>query len=258
METEDDFEDEDNEGRDPPRYEGPEEIDFMALPRSLGKLHFFWDDMFLRSQAINLALVDQFLTEIEYQNLRVYLLEERTPGETYFLLAQSQMWIFAAYELVRTWDQRIRELIKWHANSGLEVKLKFLKEKFAEDDRYGVTIRIKQIEKILSGEIPISEVDAHRRHLHIQFKRLEWLRVALAKHEVSGSPNTPARMPGYGRINQWCGSLDFELENEKYGMGYVNRRDVANGLRYLDLTLPAPSKTELDLYDDFMSGKISK
>ena len=253
MESENEFEY--DEEPDTPRYDSLEEIDFMALPRSLANLHFFWDDMFLRSQAHNVALVDRFLTEFEYQNLRAYFQEERTPRETYFLLAQSQMWIFAVYELLRTWDQRVRDILKWHTNSGLEAKLKYLKEQSGRDSRHGVTIRIEQIEKVLSGEVPVNEVDAHRRHLHRQFKRLEWLRVSLAKHEISGSPNIPARTPGYGRINQGCGSLDFELENGKYVMGYVNRREIADGLRCLDLTLPAPSKKDLDSYDRFMSGK---
>ena len=35
--------------------------------------------------------------------LQKLLQEERTPPETMFLSAQSQMWIFAAYELMRTW-----------------------------------------------------------------------------------------------------------------------------------------------------------
>ncbi|MFL9927652.1 hypothetical protein PQR62_25525, partial [Herbaspirillum lusitanum] len=107
MFQEDDFEYEDS-SHDQPQYERPEDIDFMALPTALAKLHFFWDDMFLRSQANNVALVDKFLTELEYQNLRNLIDEERTPQGTYFLLAQSQMWIFAVYELLRTWDQRVR------------------------------------------------------------------------------------------------------------------------------------------------------
>jgi hypothetical protein len=34
-----------------------------------------------------------------------------------FVSAQSQMWIFALYELLRTWRQRIRTLRSW-SNSG--------------------------------------------------------------------------------------------------------------------------------------------
>ena len=30
-----------------------------------------------------------------------------------FVSALSQMWVFAAYELLRTWRQRAREIMKW-------------------------------------------------------------------------------------------------------------------------------------------------
>ncbi len=43
-----------------------------------------------------------------------------------FLNAQSQMWIFAAYEVMRTWRQRTKDMIKWHKNGGLQLKLNAL------------------------------------------------------------------------------------------------------------------------------------
>jgi len=237
------------------RYSRPDDIDFRALPRSLGQLHFFWDNMFLRVQANNLAIVDEFITKLEYQNLRAYLEEEKTPSSTYFLLAQSQMWIFAAYELLRTWDERVRDILKWERNGGIPLKLKDLKALDKDPHRHGNEVLKQQLEAVLSGDVPAEELDAHHRHVQIQFKQLEWIRVALAKHEVKGKQKIPALSPGYGRLNLWCGSLDFELENGKYIMGFVNRRDIADGLRHLDLTGEPPSEETLKEYDDYMSGK---
>jgi hypothetical protein len=37
----------------------------------------------------------------------------------------------------------------------------------------------------------------------------------------------------HGRINKWCGSLDYELENGRYSMGEINRRDIADEIRML-------------------------
>jgi hypothetical protein len=35
-----------------------------------------------------------------------------------------------------------------------------------------------------------------------------------------------ALMPTQGPINSWCGSLDFELENGRYTMGFISRTDA--------------------------------
>jgi len=49
---------------------------------------------------------------------------DATPiAEAAFLSAQSQMWIFAAYEIMRTWRQRVRRMIEWAKNGALESKL---------------------------------------------------------------------------------------------------------------------------------------
>ncbi|VBR62563.1 Uncharacterised protein [Burkholderia pseudomallei] len=248
--------DEDFEQHDEgPRYADPETIDSMALYHSLSNLVFFSDDMYLRSQAQNLNLVDQFLMPLEYRVLRELLATDSTPADTYFLLAQSQMWIFAAYELLRTWRQRASEIIKWHANGGLEHKLAALKERDKAGSHFGLQIRIEQIERVLRDEAIVAELSKQLRHTYIPFTRLEWVRVSLAKHEVSGNPKQAALMPGYGRINNWCGSLDFELENGKYSMGYINRRDAADSIRHFDFTADPPDDAHLELFDAYMSGK---
>jgi len=238
-----------------PRYERPEAIEGMALYFALSKLVFFSGDMYLRSQAQNLNLVDQFLMKLEYKVLRELFETESTPPDTYFLLAQSQMWIFAAYELLRAWRQRSNEIIKWHANHGLEQKLAALKERDKTGYHFGLGIRIGQIEQVLNDEAIVPELDRQLRRTYMPFKTLEWVRVSLAKHEVSGNPKQPARTPGYGRINNWCGSLDFELENGKYSMGYVSRRDIADSIRNFDFAAVPPDEEKIRSYDAFMSGK---
>lgn len=37
--------------------------------------------------------------------------------------------------------------------------------------------------------------------------------------------------PGYGRINYWCGAMDFEIINKEGYYHYMNRRDIADTLR---------------------------
>jgi hypothetical protein len=237
------------------RYIAPEDIDPMGIFTSLTKLRLLCDDMYLRSQAHNLCIVDTFITDLEYKVLQELQDTERTPSSTYFLSAQSQMWIFAAYELLRTWRQRAKDIVRWHESGGLEHKLAALKEKNNGYMHFGREVRIKQIEAIIGNSDLVSQIKKQLLHLHIPFTRLEYIRVSIAKHEVSGSTKSAAKTPGYGRINSWCGSLDYELENDRYIMGYISRRDIADSIRHLDVSQEPPTTESLKEFDDFMSGK---
>src|SRR5689334_4980844 len=65
-------------------------------------------------QAMNLAIVDSYIEDIELQVLREYIDQERTPIQiALFSSALAQMWVFALYELLRTWRQHMRFLIEY-------------------------------------------------------------------------------------------------------------------------------------------------
>jgi len=229
------------------------EIDFSALREALSRLELFGDDLFLRQQAFNISTVDQFITGLEYDVLRKLNEQERTPvPEALFLSAQSQMWIFAVYEMMRTWRQRAKNVIKWSENGGLESKLRAL-EKEIGYLHVGRKIRAEQIKRVLADSSIIDRVRVDLRSVHIPFARIEAIRISIAKHEVGGHKNSVALRPGYGRINQWCGSLDYELENGAYSMGYISRRDIADELRALASNSP-PTDDELREFDTFMRG----
>lgn len=239
---------------DQPRYRPLSEIDRAAIHNALCGLTLLGDDPYLRMQAMNLGVVDPFIADLEERLLRKLIDEERTPvPDALFVSAQSQMWIFAAYELLRTWQQRASDMIKWHDNSGLEIKLRALEE----DQGYrhfGRVYRAAQIKRVIDDPSMISRIRDDRRRVHILFARLEALRVSLAKHEVRGRQGSVALAPGYGRINQWCGALDYELENGRYSMGYVNRRDIADDIRGLLTIDELPTDEELASFDEYMKG----
>ena len=67
--------------------------------------------------------------------------------------------------------------------------------------------------------------------------------------------NAVAVQPGYGRINRWCGALDFEVENGVYGVGPISRRDIADGIRVL-VECHVPSNEDLADFDAYMRGPI--
>src|SRR5690606_22002518 len=87
-----------------------DEIDWSALRSALTSLQMF-DDPYMQMQATNLGIVDQFLTDLEYKVLQESFQDDRDISGMIFLNAQSQMWMFSAYELLRTWRQRIRETL---------------------------------------------------------------------------------------------------------------------------------------------------
>lgn len=86
----------------------------------LKQIHeIFWElplfkNIYLSMQVQNLSLVDQYLEDLEINLLNEYIELERTPvNSAMFVSAISQLWIFALYELLRTWRQQVKELIKY-------------------------------------------------------------------------------------------------------------------------------------------------
>lgn len=249
------FDDEDHYGDGTPNYLPPEKIENMALFRAMTSLYILGDDMFMRMQAHNLEMVDGFITDLEYQTLRDLVAEERTPASAHFLSAQSQMWIFAAYELLRTWQERCKNIIKWANNGGLQQKLEALRAKADGFPHFGRDNQIQQLETVIADPSLVTRIKNELLHLHIPFTRLEFIRVAIAKHEVSGKAKAAALMPGYGRINMYCGSLDYQMDSGKVILGTINRRDIADSLRNIDCSGEPPSNEVLKSFDDFMNCK---
>lgn len=244
----------DQDRDDFPQYRDEEEIQVHELKDALGGLQLF-DDPRLEMQAFNLAVVDKFITQLEYDVLRRLNEDERTPfPETVFLSAQSQMWIFAAYEILRTWRERAKDVVKWHENGGLKLKIEALKKDLGFRHG-GREIRARQLQNIINDPSLVTKIRDDLRRTHILFARLEYNRVSLAKHEVGGNKKSTAYAPGYGRISDWCGSLEYELENNGVILDKISRRDVADELRHLSQQDTPPTDEDLASFDAFMKLK---
>lgn len=225
-------------------YKPFEEIDPSELSQALISLHLLGDDMFLSIQAHNLAIVDHYITKLESNVLRKFMDDERTPAEAFFLSAQSQMWIFATYELFRTWRKRIRNVTKWAEASALESKLETL-ERGDSYINFGKQHMAEQLRKIIDDPSLLEAIKLDQRRVEIPFMQLEAIRVLLAKHEIWRRNNSFASRPGYGRINYECGSLDYELEYGKNSFELINRRDIADALRKLTSDSDPPSDKQI-------------
>ena len=242
---------EDHQANDGPKYRQAETIGQLELREALLSLTLFGSDTNLRQQAFNLGLVDSFIMQLETQLLRKYLDEESYVSEAAFVNAFSQMWIFAAYELIRTWRQRAKELITLAENGGLKVKLEHLRKNTAYVHA-GRELHARQIEQVLADPSLVDRLRVDLRRIHMPYARMEALRISIAKHEVRKSPH-PAHMPVYGRINMSCGSLDYEISNAAVSLDIMNRRDIADHIRFIP-QLTEPTDEDIASFDMALRG----
>ncbi len=213
-----------------PNYRTADEISSSEISIALGSLFLLGRDPYLSMQITGIAVVDQFIMGLEYDVLQELRETERTPPGAFFLSAQTQMWIFAVYELLRTWRERAKDIIKLAKNGGLELKIQALEKKLPYR-HYGQELRASQLRKVVSDPGIVETIAADLRLTHILFANLEHIRVSMAKHQVSGKAKSIAFAPGYGRINQWCGSLEYQLEAGQAIFGNISRRDIAEAIR---------------------------
>jgi hypothetical protein len=241
-----------------PDYRDPKEVAEFELRNALCGLHLLGTDPYLRMQALNLSVVDQFIMQLEYDTLRKLQKDDSTPlPEAVFLSAQSQMWIFAIYELLRTWRARSKKICKLFESGGLKLKIEALEKNRSGYLDVGREIQIRQLHQIRSDTTLIDRINSDLRITEIPFVRLEHIRVALAKHEFRGREASIAHTPGYGRINNWCGSLDYEIGTDGAIIDVVNRRDIAEGLRAIADRSNPPSDVDLASFRKFMKGPPS-
>ena len=128
------------------QYKRIEDIDFSILQFGFKRLPFFEDDLYLGMQALNVGLVDSFITRLEKDLREEWFDTEKVPIEKAAMVsAFSQMWIFNLYEVLRIWKNRKEQFQKLFDNGGIESKLSNM-EKINE---LNITIetRMKQLQR---------------------------------------------------------------------------------------------------------------
>ncbi|MFL5898624.1 MAG: hypothetical protein ACJ76D_09210 [Solirubrobacterales bacterium] len=211
-------------------YADPSQIDFSTLTMRWRELAFWEDDLFLGMQGMNIGITDAVITPWEYDLLKEYIEIERTPGESAMTVsAFSQMWIFAVYEVMRLWRDRVYNCRKWYQTGGLNQVVANL----GSDDELNVlkNIRRRQVERYRDEEDFRKKVDVDWAAFDPVYRMVELLRMNLAKHAAPGKDAIIPRAPGYGRINMFCGAMGFEVIDKDGGFYFLNRRDVADALR---------------------------
>jgi len=163
MDDKEEYYDDRSEDQDP-SFRPHTEITPDELTTALHSLELLGGEMYLGLQVTNLTVIDQFIMGVEHDNLQEYFRTDKTPPETMFLNAQSQMWIFAAYELLRTWRARAKDTIKWAENGGLEMKAESLEEDlgFVHSSR---EMRARQLRDIAADPSVIETIRADLRRV---------------------------------------------------------------------------------------------
>ncbi|VVE34905.1 hypothetical protein [Pandoraea fibrosis] len=251
----DEFEPDDEWG-DPPQYRRAAEIEVHEMRDALGQLYLFSHDGVMRRQAFNLSIVDRFICELEMKLAETRLHEyQHFWPETALINAQTQMWIFALYELLRTWTRRVSHIVKLIARDGVTRRIHELKSDvgFLHVEQLA---RVKQLEAVLADPNATSTIAAHLRHTHVLFGLVSALRVQLAKHEESGNPNSIAYGPDFASINRYCGSMEFVISKGGADLvpSAISRRDIAEALRAINVNSEPPDQACLDSFDMAMRG----
>lgn len=211
-------------------YEVWDRLDFSIITTGMKKLPFFKDDLYLGMQAMNVGIVDSVITQQEYALLREWFEIERTPTEMATAVsALSQMWIYGLYEVLRMWRDRRYQFEKLHQNGGIEPRL----ENISGDDPLNLTIEVRkrQLLRYRDDASYRAKIDDVWNLLEPVYRMTELFRMNLAKHCAPGKNGMAPRAPGYGRINRWCGAMDYELIEKDGCYSMLNRRDIADALR---------------------------
>ncbi|MBD8804300.1 hypothetical protein [Pseudomonas syringae] len=251
--TEDEYEDEYEGDREyEPAYLPSDQIHQQAPGEALKSLTLFSTDMNLVSQAMNLTIVDEFVMDLEYDYLRAKFNETSNPYDSFFLAAQSQMWIFSAYEVMRTWIEKAKGYVHTTKNSGLHQKLENLKR-----DRgyvnYTALQKAAEVQALIDDPSLVKALEDDLARINFLFIRLETLRVALAKHEVRKRPKAMMVGGTVGYMSRECGSLEYEMNSGMVIQDNISRRDIADGIRAIPEFI-VPTADEVKSYDQFMRG----
>lgn len=199
------------------------------------------DDLYLQMQAFNLGVVDSILNDQEDQLLVEYYAEERTPISTLVVVsAIAQLWVFGLYELLRTWRQRVNQLLKFADElEGLapEDRLLRIEERAAAIRDAAADPERANPAHVLAFERAGQDADFRRElrevldRSELPFRNLEAVRMHLAKHEIPKSRGSYASAPGYTRIDEVDESISWQIDLGNKEVAVHSRRGLAEDCR---------------------------
>jgi hypothetical protein len=214
----------------------------VRIRDTLESLPVFSEDLFLRRQAMNIDLVDAYLSEWETALLAQCMEEEGFPSESAVTVsAFSQMWIFGLYELLRTWRQRAKEICKFAQELGLldePARITLISEKKQQVTEAAALAGSeahywRPYEKAIEDDNYVERIRKAVDQSERLFRRIESLRMPLAKHEVPKEKGSFAWAPNCGGIDKSNGSIYWHVELRENEADVISRRSLADECRGL-------------------------
>jgi hypothetical protein len=185
-------------------------------------------------RAMNLQIVDGFLEDQEHALLREYLQAESMPiPSMMFVSALSQLWVFGIYELLHTWRQRVRSVLDFVYELRMvspEDQRQFIERRQGEAQKASQHALVSRWEDFArAAEDPefVSRLEQAYDKSELVFRRIESLRISLAKHEIPRSEGALAMAPGYARMDEMSGSIQWEIVLRGNEVDMVSRREIA-------------------------------
>ncbi len=217
-----------------------EEEPLPRIDEVLKALPLIQQDLYLGMQAMNLTIVDSIIEEMESDLLSEYIRIERTPVMSVMMVsALSQLWIFGVYELLRTWRQRLRDVLKFADGVASldgavrDAKIADKESKLKEGvDRLSYIPHADAYRKAaLDGDYRESLRTALYKS-EIPFRRIESLRLHLAKHEMPKRHGIYGAGAGYSRIDH-DGSIQYHVPLGDNELDLISRSQIARDIRQL-------------------------
>jgi hypothetical protein len=147
--------------------------------------------------------------------------------------------VFAIYELLRTWRQRVAELVGWaeelaalpaeEREAAATAKRAEIARRSSEAEG-GEDLRWRTFDRVGDATF-VDELRSALGRTTRGYRDIEAVRMTLAKHEVPRRRGFFAGAPGYGRIDMEHGSISWQIELGRGEVAVLSRRDLADGVR---------------------------
>lgn len=231
---------------DEPLEQDPEPVDEEEQERPridevIKSLPLVEHDLYIGMQAMNLTMVDSMIEDMESDLLAEYIQLERTPIPSVMMVsALSQLWIFGVYELLRTWRQRMQEVLSFVdqvrdlSPDDREQRIA-AKEETLSDRSFDPIGRVPHVDSFRKAAVEPDYRESLRTALYrseIPFRRIESLRLHLAKHEIPKKTGLYGSGAGYSRIN-YDGSIQYHVPLGNNEVDLITRRQIADDVRQL-------------------------
>jgi len=215
-----------------------DEARLPSLHDVLRSLPLVDQDHYIGMQATNLAIVASMLEPMEDDVAGEHAYTDRLPLEGFMRVsALSQLWIFGVYEFLRTWRQWVEDILI-RCNNLDRLDAEGRKERLKQDLE-----ELGRASPSSPGGLPYSSaferaaVDSgYQQRLQealyrsdLPFRRIEAVRVHLAKHEVPKG-NEYGSGAGYARIDI-DRSVQFHVPLGDNEITMVSRRGIERDLR---------------------------